>query len=226
MTQVARCSFSDAVYLASADEDAFRFVTATSQAYPDHTTILTSYPSTRWPSERLHSVKIWEAARATSAASTFFDPVAIGADKEVFLDGATGANNPVRQVTREAHDVWSFRNLADDLQCFVSIGTGVPSVEAFGNTPKSVFQTLKNMSTETEKTAEEFLQEHSDLDEDHRLFRFNVERGLEKIGLEESKKQHLIASATYRYLAQQRPLKELKYCVETLKLRQCVDDFS
>ncbi|KAH7304220.1 acyl transferase/acyl hydrolase/lysophospholipase [Rhexocercosporidium sp. MPI-PUGE-AT-0058] len=204
----------------------FRFVTATSKAYPDQTTNLTSYPSERWPSERLHSVKIWEAARATSAASTFFDPIAVGTDREVFLDGATGANNPVRQVASEARDVWSLKNIGDDLQCFISIGTGVPSVKAFGSTLKTVVETLKDMSTETERTAESFLQEHTDLDSDRRLFRFNVEQGLEDIGLEESQKQYLIAAATYRYLARERPLKEVKACVETMKLRQCIEDFS
>ena len=40
----------------------------------------------------------WEACRATSAASSFFDPIAIGRYKEEFGDGATGANNPVLEV--------------------------------------------------------------------------------------------------------------------------------
>lgn len=43
-------------------------------------------------------VKLWEAARATSAAPTYFDPLTITdeAGKETkFLDGGLQANNPL-----------------------------------------------------------------------------------------------------------------------------------
>lgn len=39
---------------------------------------------------------IIEAARAISAATSFFEPVSIGARR--FADGALGANNPVDEV--------------------------------------------------------------------------------------------------------------------------------
>jgi predicted acylesterase/phospholipase RssA len=53
----------------------------------------------------LNITKIWEAARATSAATTFFKPITIG--DETFIDGATGANNPVRYMLAEARDVFN-----------------------------------------------------------------------------------------------------------------------
>ena len=43
---------------------------------------------------------ICEAALATSAATSFFEPVHIGARK--YVDGALGANNPVDEVEGEA----------------------------------------------------------------------------------------------------------------------------
>ena len=49
-----------------------------------------------------HKTRIWEAARATSAASSFFDPIKIGQFGEEFVDGAVGANNPVAQLWNEA----------------------------------------------------------------------------------------------------------------------------
>ena len=102
---------------------------------PDQTTVLTNYKSDRWPEDLLNTVKIWEAALATSAASTFFDAITLGPDNEKFVDGATGANNPINQVCAEAGDVWkSDEPLENSLQVLVSIGTGLPSVEAFGNT--------------------------------------------------------------------------------------------
>jgi predicted acylesterase/phospholipase RssA len=46
---------------------------------------------------------ICQAARATSAATTFFEPASIGARR--FADGALGANNPVDEVEDEASDI-------------------------------------------------------------------------------------------------------------------------
>ncbi|OJJ83805.1 uncharacterized protein ASPGLDRAFT_26004 [Aspergillus glaucus CBS 516.65] len=42
-----------------------------------------------------------QAAHATSAATTFFKPVSIGARR--FADGVLGANNPADEVEREAY---------------------------------------------------------------------------------------------------------------------------
>lgn len=75
-----------------------RFVCATSEQTSE-TVCLTSYRAPEFIREELLDyAKIWEACRATSAASTFFDPIAVGQYEEVFLDGATGANNPVQEL--------------------------------------------------------------------------------------------------------------------------------
>ena len=63
--------------------------------------------------------------------------------------------------------------------------------------------TLKELATETEKTAQQFHRDKSDLDDEGRYYRFNVDRGLEDIGLEESKKKREIAAVTGRYVASQ-----------------------
>ncbi|KMU75740.1 hypothetical protein CIHG_10262 [Coccidioides immitis H538.4] len=76
--------------------DSYRCVCATS-AETSETVCLTSYKHPRGHNDLLNSVK-WEACRATSAASSFFSPIAIGPYKEGFVDGATGANNPVVEV--------------------------------------------------------------------------------------------------------------------------------
>jgi hypothetical protein len=59
------------------------------------------------------------------AVSSFFDPITIG---ESFVDGATGANNPMRN---EAQDIWPSGSLQDKTKCFVLIGKGVPSLTPF-----------------------------------------------------------------------------------------------
>ncbi|KDR66070.1 hypothetical protein GALMADRAFT_28572, partial [Galerina marginata CBS 339.88] len=51
-----------------------------------------------YESHKPHSnCKIWEAARATSAAPTFFKRIEIGRDQP-FIDGGLGRNNPSRVV--------------------------------------------------------------------------------------------------------------------------------
>lgn len=48
--------------------------------------------------------QIWQAARATSAASTFFDPITIGNIR--YIDGALQDNNPVFKADEESRGEW------------------------------------------------------------------------------------------------------------------------
>jgi hypothetical protein len=168
--------------------------------------------------------KIWEAARATSAASSFFDPIRIDMGKyaEEFIDGAqAGANNPVREVYNEAKDVWDPEPLESNLNCMISIGTGVPSVEPFRIGLLEIGDTLVRISTDTEQTAESFQRSHSDLDETDRYFRFNVRNGLENIGLEDSAHKDEIMAITERYVQSQDVFKLMKRCGRKMAEKEC-----
>ncbi|KAK2807307.1 hypothetical protein FQN50_005461 [Emmonsiellopsis sp. PD_5] len=165
------------------------------------------------------------SARATSAASSFFDPITIGPNSQCFVDGATGANNPVRQLWREANDVWSTGSFEDKIGCIVSIGTGVPPVKKFGNDGLDIFHTLKRLATETEATARGFLQEHSELDDSNRYFRFNVPDGLSEIGLDEVAESAAIVEATHYYLANETIQKQIKTCARVLGQKECITAF-
>jgi hypothetical protein len=57
------------------------------------TVCLTSYRTVRGNSDLFPSMTIREVCRATSAATPFFDPTAMGRFREDFVDGAIGANN-------------------------------------------------------------------------------------------------------------------------------------
>jgi hypothetical protein len=155
--------------------------------------------------------KIWEAARATSAASSFFDPIIIGKDGEEFTDGATGNNNPVEEVYREAREIWP----ESAIRCFVSIGTGIPAVTDFGDNLKEIGKSIIKISIETENTAEAFKKRVGEYKLQGRYFRFNT-TGLEGVGLEEYKKRALIASATKRYLGKVDVLGQINECVRAL----------
>ena len=146
--------------------------------------------------------KIWEAARATSAATTFFDPITIGKYKQEFVDGGAEQNNPVQEAHDEAKAYWKDR----DIECVVSIGTGLSPLEAFGRSLKDVGKTLVKIATETDKTHALFAKNHpqypqyTDEAPVKRLFRFQVARGLENVGMAEHKKISDIADATQNYM--------------------------
>jgi predicted acylesterase/phospholipase RssA len=182
---------------------------------------LTSYKSPRGGSDLLNSVKIWEACRATSAASSFFDPIAIGRYEEEFVDGATGANNPVWEVWNQAQLIWGPQPLEGRIKCLVSIGTGVPSLKPFRDDVFHIGNTLVAIATETGQTAERFRRDKSHLADSGRYYRFNVDRGLEEIGLEESRKRKEIAAATRCYVGSQDVFKKMQACADNMAGREC-----
>ena len=153
------------------------------------------------PNEPGIRATILDAALATSAATGFFEPVSFG--ERHFVDGAQGANNPVEQVGREASDIWcaDTMQLMPFVHCFVSVGTGHPGKKAIeDNMLKLLSKTLAAIATETEDTEESFISrwgQHYDL---KRYFCFNVNHGLEDVGLEEYKEQGTIEAATESYL--------------------------
>jgi hypothetical protein len=161
--------------------------------------------------------KIWEACRATAAASSFFEPIRIGFFNEEFVDGAVGFNNPINEVLAEARDLWSSDTLQDNLQCVISIGTGQPPLLSFGSAFSEVSKTLSRVATETEKTAEAFFRAHAHLHRDARYFRFNVLRGLENVGMEEHSKFNILAAATRNYIASQSVHVQLDVCAAALQ---------
>jgi predicted acylesterase/phospholipase RssA len=182
---------------------------------------LRSYKSARGRIDLFNSVKIWEACRATSAATSFFDPISIGPYQEKFVDGALGANNPVAELWNEAQLEYGPELFEGNVQCLVSIGTGYPSLKPFQDDVLHIGESLVAIATETEQMAENFQRDKSNLDNSSRYFRFNVISGLEDIGLEESKKRMEIAAATGRYIESQDVYKKMQACANLLAGREC-----
>jgi hypothetical protein len=156
--------------------------------------------------------RIWEAARATSAASTFFDSIEIGPHHQTFVDGALGYNNPIRLLDRESNDLWP-----DSERIFVSIGTGTAPGASLEGDIFTLAQRIQDIVVETQKTHEGFYKDHEKtLVANRQYFRFNVE-GLKRIGLEEHKARSAIYTATDTYLASGVPGTMIKQLVEVLK---------
>ncbi|KAL3481009.1 FabD/lysophospholipase-like protein [Aspergillus californicus] len=184
-------------------------------------------------SDRLKYTKVWQAARATSAASGFFDPLVIRMGEnpgynETYTDGATGCNNPVRQLWNEACDMFlgEQERLEDHLDCIISIGTGKPSIEAFGSHFLEVAKALVRISTETDNTAGDFQWQHRALGDQGRYCRLTVDNGLQDVGLEEYEKADRIIAATKAYLNLPDTIAKLMKCTKTMREHQCESNFA
>ncbi|KAG8674236.1 hypothetical protein FPOAC1_000200 [Fusarium poae] len=164
---------------------------------------------------------IVQAALATSAATGFFDGVCI--DGSDFVDAALGKNNPVDLVEREAMDIWSRDegDLMNKVKCFISIGTGKPDYNAVEDwMPKFLTETLVKIVTNTESAAATSIARWRGPYDRRRYFRFNVDKGLEHIGIEEYKKKTNIKRATELYLDDQVQRTSVRHCAENLGQKQ------
>jgi hypothetical protein len=157
---------------------------------------------------------IWQAARATSAAPTFFMPVEI--DGVLYGDGGTGWNNPTEEAIAEAHTIWPNRPIG----CLVSLGTGLEKELQLGDDkgrndslkrsllrkglPKvsfniAVAEYFVASLTSCEKTHRKISEHPEKLGIAGKYFRFNVPQGLSDIGLEEWKKMGDVIASTNKY---------------------------
>lgn len=93
---------------------------------------------------------------------------------------------------------------------------------------KLLSKTLVRMATETEQTEARFIARWRQLYDLKRYFRFNVDHGLEDVGLEEYDQQGAMEAATESYLDHTAQIARVRDCVLSLKQKQSVyiDDFS
>lgn len=164
---------------------------------------------------------ICQAALATSAAPGFFDPVLINGRQ--FVDGALGANNPVEQIEEEATDIWCHErgDLAPLVKCFISIGTGKRALVGISDRiDQFIVNTLKNIATDTERAEASFASRWRGHYEDGRVFRFNVEHGLEGVVLSEYAKRNQIEISTAQYMDHTVQVSSLRRCTQNLKAKR------
>ncbi|KAK1981299.1 hypothetical protein LZ30DRAFT_782150 [Colletotrichum cereale] len=169
-----------------------------------------------------HNVEIWEAARATTAAPTFFHPISIKieAERDEYVDGAVRFNNPARLVLNEAeYQFGSGRKLG----FLLSLGTGlkttdngdnfVPNVEEAARSTEPVRKNsgalLSRGTFKVLKHAKQSMTDpepaHHALEERFRgtpyaYFRLNLDRGAANIRLHEYKKMKVLRAATEEYI--------------------------
>lgn len=167
---------------------------------------------------------IVEAARATSAATSFFEPITI--EGLAYIDGAFGANNPSLEAWNEARNLWRPRekHVDDAISCFISIGCGSGDLSVMGDSFWDIIsKSMKNVATETDKTTRAFHEMFPHMFLSKRCFRFNVQQGLQKVGLEEWKKMGEIKNATDSYLRDPQTGEHKDSAVERLMEKECME---
>lgn len=173
--------------------------------------------------------EIWEAARATTAAPTFFKSISIGEPgqaKEEFIDAGIRCNNPVKEVMEEAILVFTDERRVG---CIVSIGTGHPSTislpepDAFQKIlPLNLIGVLKDIATDCEETGVELTRRFQDREDTY--YRFSVTHGAGQISLEEWKKMGEVTTHTKSYLEDPLVSKKVDSVVKVLCSSRALTD--
>lgn len=201
--------------------------------------------------------KIWEAARCTSAAPSFFRRMFVTVPPrpgQWYLDGGLRHNNPSQLALDEARRIWPTVKRF----CLVSIGTGwqrsvefmdikysqapgpskpksrlstfldrIPGKKTgsmIKNVPKGMMELKKiaehvvELSTSSEPIHQRLSDESNSRDHARQFpyYRFNVERGMDSIGLEEWKAMVRIEELTARYMDEGDTERKKKMCAEIL----------
>ncbi|KAI1118120.1 acyl transferase/acyl hydrolase/lysophospholipase [Nemania sp. NC0429] len=151
-------------------------------------TLFTTYDA----SESYERCTIWQIARATSAATTFFKSIALGRDSVEFIDAGFGHNNPCEVLIEEAER----QSPAHGGLRVLSIGTGLGNVATI-NGRRDILRALKKMATTSTLVAEKLNRRYAASGHYHR---FNVDSGLQDIILSDWEKSSTISGHTKNYL--------------------------
>lgn len=99
----------------------------------------------------------------------------------------------------------------------ISMGTGIAPPSKITGNAKTLVETLAKLVTDTEEKNHMFLQQHRDMLDQGRLYRFNVNQGLGSLGLEEHEAIGDIAEFTERYMEDSETARKLAQCVRIMK---------
>ena len=193
---------------------------------------------------------IWEAARATSAAPTFFKSIKIEIPQPgaTFVDGGLAHNNPAELALSEAQRIWTNAKRF----CLVSVGTGrlksvrvidiqsagakefyssdrfvswwIPGTKNETRNPsgltalKKIAEACVELTTNSERVHQRLLKHALSTDPEKKFpyHRFNVERDMQDIGLQEWYKIEEMAVHTTAYMEEGEGELKRNKCVQDL----------
>jgi patatin-like phospholipase/acyl hydrolase len=162
-------------------------------------TLFRSYESLH---NRAPDCTIVEAVRATTARPGVFKPVNIE-DHGVqlpYIDGGLGCNNPTACMLDEAKLIFPDRYAG----CVISVGTGqseTASVPIPGWIQRVLTDTaikaMKSIATDCDRVAQDMYSRFQDTSSVY--FRFNVEQGLQRIGMSDFNRLSEVVAHTRQY---------------------------
>ncbi|KIJ30084.1 hypothetical protein M422DRAFT_187616, partial [Sphaerobolus stellatus SS14] len=178
------------------------------------------------PEANTYNCMIWEAARATSAAPTFFERISIGDSgypKQSYIDGGLGRNNPIKQILEEAHLIFPDQHVS----CVLSIGTGKPSTISIPKPtlfqriiPTQLIQATIAIATDCEGIEQEIAQRFRNVPDLY--YRFNVEQGMQSIGLADFDKMENVVAHIDQYIRREEVKQRLANAVLALCRRKAL----
>jgi len=150
----------------------------------------------------------------------FFEQISI--EGEPFIDGGMGRNNPINQVLEEAKLMFPGRHI----DCIVSLGTGqAKTIQIPGKRERSlsheVIKAMKNMAIDCEASAQDATRHFEHTPGVYR--RFNVDQGMQDVGLEQWEKLDEVRSHTEQYMRMAEVNPTLKAAVAALYRSQMVE---
>ena len=153
-----------------------------------------AYPGLDGTRTPFANCKIWEAARATSAAPFYFPSAIVEGVK--FWDGGLANNNPILEVWAERSQVYPQRSV----KCVISLGTGFSERKPSKSTlavlgkGKQVLKNVTNVNINHERAREQ-LRTHG-----VPYFRFNPSTAEDEIGLADFRLLDALVEHTRTYL--------------------------
>ncbi len=168
---------------------------------------------------------IVEAARATSAAPTYFKGIRIKGRGATgyYVDGGLLCNNPIHFVLDEAEFAFSSHGISS----IVSLGTGAADVIQMSEPnifykvlPFHLIDVLKGLATDCEKESRRVARRFTNVKNFY--FRFNVTQGLQEISLADWRKLSKVEAHTKSYLEEPRVVQDMHKLAEVLTTRPSV----
>ncbi|KAG9245803.1 acyl transferase/acyl hydrolase/lysophospholipase [Calycina marina] len=185
-------SSSDAL-MKDEQKDCYVFVVSHLENISGTLAILRSYRNLTHPVKQFHTMKLWQACRATSAATTFFDPVDVNGSR--YSDGALIYNNPVQLVHNEAGEMFP-----GEPTLIISLGTGIAAYKEFSPNVLNIGVQLAEIATQTDRDADAFFrQDGGKMHHLQRYFRFDIP-GIGDISLDEADQLDMIKHASEKYM--------------------------
>ena len=170
-----------------------------------------------YSTETNYRCTIEQAARATSAAPLYFAPFVLhtldGQHTLTLSDGALNLNNPIVELMAEVRRLDPNRDIA----CIVSVGTGRHDIDPNSQRAHDIIESCVKIGVHCHKKAQEFVNgEGYRYFQQGRYYRFDVDRRMDRVALEDWERLDDMDSYVEEYLKDFMVGEQMKQCAETL----------